>query len=196
MFASICQFGRAKNGTIARMSDHHIQLVMLIVQALALAGLSLYCAETYNMRKASQKLVQTSMDQVEGLSKPCVTFWAELRDGPDAILDMHGATGNLVARLDAGSYVIHNLGNGLALNLRYYITRNNPQLDAPANRHWRYIPTVPATAHVTLIEGLGVYGLEHEATFEYQSISGRKYRSTINLNHRVITSFKFEETTT
>jgi hypothetical protein len=118
-----------------------------------------------------------------------------LRDGADAILEMHGATGNLVARPDGGSYVIHNVGNGLALNLRYYITRNDPQLDAPANRRWRYIPTVPATAHVALVETVGGYGGEHEATFEYQSIGGRTYRSTVKLNHRVITSFKFEETT-
>jgi hypothetical protein len=184
-----------KSGNIPGMSDHHIQLATLVVQALALVGLFLYCAETYKMRKGSQKLLQTSMDQVEGFSKPCITFWAELRNGEDAILNMHGATGNLVARPDAGSYVIHNLGNGLALNLRYYITRNDPQLDAPANRSWRYIPTVPATAHVALVETVGAYGAEHEATFEYQSIGGRKYRSTITLNHRVITSFKFEETT-
>jgi hypothetical protein len=167
---------------------------MLIVQALALVGLSFYCAETYKLRKASQRLVQTSMDQVEGLSTPCITFWAELRDGTDAILSMDGATGNLVARLDDRSYVIHNLGSGLALNLRYYITRNKPELDAPANRHWRYIPTVPATAHVALFETATAFGDEHEAIFEYQSIGGRKYRSTITLNHRVITSFKFEET--
>ena len=108
------------------MSDHHIQLAMLMVQALALVGLFLYCAETYKMRKASQELLQASMDQVEGLSKPCITFRAELREGADAILEIHGAKGNLVARPDGGSYVIHNLGNGMALNLPYYFTRNDP----------------------------------------------------------------------
>ena len=159
---------------------------MLVVQFLALIGLVVYAIETYKMRKASQ-------DTMEGLSKPCITFWAELRDGQDAILNMHGATGNLVARPDSGSFVINNLGNGLALNLRYYITRNDPQLDAPANRRWRYIPTVPASARVGLVETIAGYGGEHEATFEYESIGGRKYRSTIRLNHRVITSFKFEE---
>lgn len=176
------------------MSDHCIQFAMLVVQALALVGLIIYCVETYKVRKASQKQLQASMDQAEGLSKPCITFWSELRDGQDAILNTHGATGNLIARPDGGSYVINNLGNGLALNLRYYITRNDPQLDAPANRSWRYIPTLDATAKVALVETLTGYNGEHEATFEYQSISGRKYRSTIKLNHQVITSFKFEET--
>ena|SRR5882762_8591964 len=118
--------------------------------------------------------------------------YAELRNADEAILNTHGATGNLTARPDGGSYVIHNLGNGLALNLRYYITRNDPVLDAPTNWRWRYIPTIPAAARVALVETLTGYNGEHEATFEYQSISGRKYRSTIKLNHHVITSFKFE----
>lgn len=74
------------------------------------------------------------------------------------------------------------------------VTRNNPHLDALENRSWRYIPTVPAGAHVALVETIGAFGAEHEATFEYQSIGGRSYRSTIQLNQRVITSFKFEET--
>lgn len=159
---------------------------MFVVQALALIGLVIYAVETHRIRKASQ-------DTVEGMSKPCITFWAELRNAAEAILDMDGATGNLIARLDTGNYVIENRGSGLAVNLRYYITRNNPALDAPEKRKWRYIPTVPATAKVTLVETVGAFGNQHEATFEYQSIGGRKYRSTIALNNRVIASFKFEE---
>ena len=143
--------------------------------------------------KASQDLLKVSMDQLEGFAKPCITFWSELRDGADAILEIDGAVGNLVARPDGGSYVIQNLGNGLALNLKYYITRNNPEYDEPHRRGYRYIPTIPATARVTLIETLGLYNTQHEATFEYESIGGRKYRSTISLNHHVITSYHFEE---
>src|SRR6267378_4598687 len=149
------------------MSDHSIQLLTLVVQTLALIGLSAYCIETYKIRVASQKqidvsqnLLKISMDQVEGFSKPCITFWSELRNGQDVILEMHGATGNLVARPDGGSYVIHNLGNGLALNLRYYVTRNNPQLDQDPER-WRYIPTVPVNARVALVETLGHFNQEH-----------------------------------
>jgi len=174
------------------MSDHHIQLLMLMVQSLALIGLMLYCVETHRMRQAAQKQLKNSMDQLESYSKPCITFWSELRQGEDVILEMHGATGNLVARPDGGSYVIHNLGNGLALNLRYYVTRNNPQLDQDPER-WRYIPTVPVNARVALVETLGHFNQEHEATFEYSSIGRRKYRSTITLNHHVITSYRFEE---
>jgi hypothetical protein len=175
------------------MSDHHIQLLTLIVQAVALIGLTIYCLETFKMRRASQQQLKNSMDQLESYSKPCITFWSELRDGEDVILQTHGATGNIVARPDGGSYVIHNLGNGVALNLRYYITRNNQRLDQDPDR-WRYIPTIPATAKVSLVETLGLYSEEHEATFEYKSIGGRKYCSTITLNHHVITSYRFEET--
>lgn len=174
------------------MSDHCIQLLMLAVQALALIGLTAYCVETYKVRTAAQKQLKNSMDQLESYSKPCITFWSELRDGEDVILQTHGATGSLVARADGGSYVIQNLGNGLALNLRYYITRNNPQLDQNSDR-WRYLPTVPASAKVTLVETLGQFNQQHEATFEYSSIGGRRYRSTITLNHHVITAYKFEE---
>jgi hypothetical protein len=169
---------------------------MLIVQGLALIGLTIYCFETYRMRRAAQaqievshRLLQVSLDQVEGLSKPCITFWAQLREGGDVIMEMHGASGNLIARPDGGSYVVNNLGSGLALNVRYYFTRNG----GDQNRSWRYIPTIPATAKVALVETLGFYNGEHEAAFEYGSIGGRNYRSTITLNHHVITSFRFEE---
>jgi hypothetical protein len=157
---------------------------MLAVQVLALIGLAFYCCETYKIRKAS-------IDQIESQAKPCITFWAQLRDGADVILAMHGATGNLIAQPDGGSYVIQNLGNGLALNLRYRITRKVSGREV--NDEWRYIPTTASMARARLVETLGGYNAEHEATFEYESIGSRKYRSTITLNHHVITSFKFEE---
>jgi len=177
------------------MSDHCIQLTMLIVQMLAVIGLAIYCVETYRIRKASQdqvtasqKLIQAAMDQVEGSLKPCIAFVARLRDAADAILEMHGAVGNLIVDPDQGSYVIHNIGNGAALNLRYFFTRPNV-----AEPDWRYLQAVLVAQRATLVETLGGYNAEHVATFEYESIGGRKYRSTISLNHHVITAFNFEE---
>lgn len=182
------------------MSDHHIQILMLVVQAAALVGLIVYCRETIKIRQASenqvklsQGLFKSSMDQVEALSRPCVMFQAELRDGADAIMEMHGAVGGLVARPDQGSYVIQNNGNGVALNLKYYITRGIPEFDRPEIRRMRYLPAIPATVRVTLVETLGAYNEEHDAIFEYESIGGRKYRSKMKLNHHVITEFVFEE---
>ncbi len=96
-----------------------------------------------------------------------------------------------MARPDQGSYVVQNIGNGVALNVRYHFTRPNDNPDRP--RDFRYIPNVLPTARVTLVETLGGYNAEHEVTFGYESIGGRKYRTIIQLNHHVITSFLFEE---
>jgi hypothetical protein len=177
------------------MSDHHIQLMVLVVQSLGVIGLVIYCIETYKIRKASQaqvstsqKLIKASLDQVEGSLKPCIAFAARLRDGADVILDMHGAVGNLIVDPDEGSYVIRNIGNGAALNLKYCFTRADEREPG-----WRYLPAVLAAQRAALVESLALYNVAHVATFEYESIGGRKYRSTIGLNHHVITAFGFEE---
>jgi len=173
---------------------------MLSVQAFALIGLIWYCVETRRLRRASQDqvrisqdLIKASLDQVESSAKPCLTFWSDLRDGPDVILDMHGAVGSLVTRADQGSFVIHNIGNGVALNLQYFITRPNNIPGQPDHRILRYLSTVAAGKTVTLVETLGLHNGENRAEFEYESIGGRKYRTKISLNHHVITSFAFEE---
>jgi hypothetical protein len=171
---------------------------MLCVQVLALIGLFWYVVETMQLRKAAQRQVESSLDlikaaiaQAEGMSKPCLTLWGDLRDGADAILEMDGAAGNVVARADQGSYVVQNIGNGVALNTRYHFTRPNDNPDRP--RDMRYVPNLSPTARATLVETLGGYNGEHEVVFGYESIGGRKYRTTIQLNHHVITSFAFEE---
>jgi hypothetical protein len=175
-----------------------LQASMLGVQILGLIGLFWYVIETMKIRKAAQEQLQTSLDliraataQVEGMSKPCLTLWGRLRDGNDAILDMHGAVGNVVAGADEGSYVVQNIGNGVALNVQYRFTRPNDNPNHP--RDMRYVPNVLPTQKVSLVETLGGYNAEHEVTFDYESIGGRKYRTTIQLNHHVITAFVFGE---
>ena len=168
---------------------------MLVVQTLGIIGLGIYCVETYKIRKASQeqvtasqKIIKAARDQAEGSLRPCITFGARLRDETDAILEMDGAVGNLVVQPDQGKYVIHNGGNGAALNIRYFFTR--PDVADP---DWRYLPTLFATHRVVLIETLTFFNNEHVATFEYESMGGRLYRSTLSLNHHIITAFRFEE---
>jgi hypothetical protein len=174
-----------------------IQFLMLCVQVLALGGLLWYVIETMKMRKAAQKqlkasldLIKAATDQVEGMSKPCLTLSGELRDGGDAILAMDGAVGNIIAAQDHGSYVVQNIGNGIALNVQYRFTRANEQ-----NRDLRYIPNLLASQRAALVETIGGFNQEHDVTFEYASIGGRKYRTTLHLNHRVITSFHVEQVT-
>lgn len=179
------------------MSDC-IQTAMLAVQVIGVIGLFWYVIETMKIRRAAQKQLAASLDlikaataQVEGMSKPCLTLWGDLRDGNEAILNMHGAVGNIVARADQGSYVVLNIGNGVALNIKYRFTRPD---DNPAHpRDARYIPNIFPAAKATLVETLGGYNAEHEVTFEYESIGGRKYLTKIRLNHHVITSFDFAE---
>ena len=169
------------------MSDHSIQLYTLIVQALALFGLVWYAIETLRLRKAAQEQVEASNNQVEGLSKPCLTFVGDYREGADTILAMHDATGNIIAARYNGNYLITNMGSGVALNIRYQFTRPNLPTEP------RYIPHLAATGRASLVEPYAAYNAEHQVTFDYESVGGRKYRTTINLNHHVITSFHFEQ---
>jgi hypothetical protein len=125
------------------------------------------------------------------MSKPCLTFWGELRDGIDAVLEMHNAAGTVVAASDQGSYLIQNIGNGVAINVRYHFTSPSDKPDR--KDEMLYIPNVLPTGRVTLIERLNSFDEEHEVTFNYESIGGRRYRTTIQLNHHVITSFRLEE---
>jgi hypothetical protein len=64
-----------------------MQILMLCIQVLALIGLFWYVIETMKIRAVAQRQLQTSLDlikaatdQVEGMSKPCLTLWGELRE--------------------------------------------------------------------------------------------------------------------
>jgi hypothetical protein len=169
---------------------------MLLVQALALVGLVWYTFETYRLRKSSERQVEISQDlinaamaQVEGLSKPCLILLPDLRDGADTILEMHGAVGSTRVGRDQGRFVVRNIGNGVALNVSYRMER----LEGALPVETRYIHTVPATEKVTMIETLNHYDREVLVVFEYESIGKRRYRSTIDMNHHVLTKFRFME---
>lgn len=169
---------------------------MLIVQALGLAGLVWYTLETRKMRLASQlqvtisqDLINAAMAQVEGLSKPCLTLWSGLRDGPDTVLEAHGAIGSTKARGDQGTFVVQNIGNGVALNVSYRMTRHEG--NHPVNT--RYIQNVLASQKVPMTEALQQYTQEVPVEFDYESIGGRRYRSRIDMNHHVLTNLRFTE---
>jgi hypothetical protein len=180
------------------MSDH-IQTSILAVQVLALVGLIWYAWETRGMRKASQDQVEVSqglmnaaMAQVEGLSKPCLTLWSGLRDGADAILNTHGAVGNTIAQSDHGSFVVQNIGNGVALNVSYRFVQLIQTGLASRPGEIRYVQNVLASQKVTMAEPMGPFGGEWEVHFEYQSMGGRKYQSIVTMNNHVLTAFVFK----
>lgn len=181
------------------MTDHHIQLWMLIVQLFAFIGLGIYVLETRRLRKASQDqirisqdLIKAAMDQVEGLSKPCLTLWSELRDQKDAILELSGARSSVRARDDQGDLVTLNIGNGFAMNVNYRFTATPPTVDARSH-HVRYIPNIMATAKITMVEPMSAYVGLWTLTMHYDSIGGRRYETVINLNNLVLTNFKFRQ---
>jgi hypothetical protein len=174
-----------------------VQIWMLVIQSLALGGLIWYTWVTRGIRKSSQDqvrvsqdLIKVAMDQVEGLSKPCLTLYSGLRDRMDAIGDMRGAVGNTVARGDQGSFVLQNIGNGIALNVCYQFLRV-PREEAARQHHRRYVQHILATQKVTMPEPMTAYGGDWKLHLEYQSIGGRKYKSIVTINDRVLTAFVF-----
>jgi hypothetical protein len=130
------------------------------------------------------------MDQVEGLSKPCLTLYSGLRDGADAIMAMNGAVGNTVARGDQGSFVLQNIGNGIALNVRYQFLRV-PREEVARQHHEHYLQHILATQKVTMPEPMTAYGDNWELHLEYQSIGGRRYNSIVTISNYVLTAFVF-----
>ncbi len=176
-----------------------IPISMLAVQGLALAGLIWYAFETRWMREAaqeqvkvSQDLINAAMDQVEGLSKPCLTLRSRLRDASDAILEMNGAVGNTEASGDQGRFVLQNIGNGVALNVSYRFEHLN-SIDAPPRAHRaRYVQNVLAGQNVTMAEPMGAYAGGYNLIFCYESIGGRKYKTTVTMHHYVLTELKFQ----
>lgn len=67
----------------------------------------------------TMKLKNVATDRVEAMAKPCLTIWAKLRDQVDAILEINGAVGDMVACGDDGNFVVQNIGTGVALNVTY-----------------------------------------------------------------------------
>jgi hypothetical protein len=180
------------------VSDHRIQVLMLVVQTVAFGGLVVYCVETWKLRKASeaqvevsQQLITAAMDQVEGLSKPCLTLDSGLRDAADAIMGI-GVVGNTVASGDNGDFVVRNIGNGVALNVTFnFIYRGDHPQNFPKPR-LRYLQNVLTGQRVNMLTPMNQYRSgEFMVLFHYQSIGGRGYESRITMNGHVLTDFRF-----
>ncbi len=182
------------------MSDRAIQLGMLAVQILALIGLTiLYVWETWKLRKTSQEqvrisndLIRAAMDQVEGLSKPCLTLWSELRDQKEAIMELGGVRGSTKAKDDHGDFVVQNIGNGFAANITYRFTEVEPSPNA-RKHHIRYIQNINAGQSMTMIEPVSAYAGLWNLTLHYESIGGRRYETLVTLNGLVLIAFTFRE---
>ena len=176
---------------------------MLAVQVLALIVLIWYAWETKRLRKAaekqvevSQELLRAAMDQVEGLSKPCLTLWHGLRDPVDTVLEMGGAVGSTTARSNDGQFVIQNIGNGVALNVKYTFKRiNEPDERKVLAGQDRYVPYVLVGQKMTIPEPVAAFSGEYPVILAFQSFGRRKYRTVVTMNNRVLTDLVFEPST-
>jgi hypothetical protein len=130
------------------------------------------------------------MDQVEGLSKPCITLSSRVRDGAGTILE-EGAVGSLVAWGPQGFFGLENIGSGVALNVSYEFIPGNraPVRLRPGGR---YLQNVSASHSIPMVESIDQFIGEWEVRFEYESIGGRKYRSIVSLAEKVLTRFQYE----
>ena len=180
-----------------------IQLGMLIVQVIGLLGLFWYAWETRAMRKASQEqvnisqaLISAAMDQVEGLSKPCLALCGELRDPSDVIWasSTRRNIGSMIVRKVDGKFVVENIGNGVALNVEYSSRQINPPDNRLVPRLAGYLQNVLSGSNVKMAEPVTPFEQgEYEIIFSFQSIGRRQYRTTVTMKNQVLTKFEFTE---
>jgi len=71
------------------------------IAIVGLAGLAIYCIETWKIRVAAQA-------QLEASRTPCLAFASMPRDGNEAALNMGGARGTMVLDFDQGDAVLTN----------------------------------------------------------------------------------------
>ena len=140
----------------------------MIVNSLTFLALVWYTVETMRLRRAAR-------EQVEGMSKPCLTIWPGLRDSTDAILDMHGAVGGTIASGDQGNFAVENIGNGVALNVTYHFDKSRfREPNGPR----------PESYFLNVLQSQKIAMPEREVVFCFESIGGRRYQSTITMSDR------------
>jgi len=163
-----------------------IPLVNLVVQCLLLLALVWYAWETWKIRKASQ-------EQVEALQKPCLTLVTAPRDYDDAVLDMDDAVGGMIVAASQGSVSLQNMGSGPAVNVEYRFNPVDPPAGANVARAHGYLQNIPAAGDFVIALAREVLrNLEYECVITYDSLSGRRYRSSITIKNLVLTAFHFE----
>ena len=180
------------------MSDHHVQLGMLIVQIVGFIALACYVWETRRIRQAardqvdvSHRLLKVAGDQTEGLAKPYLILLGKSRNIRDTIMESHGAKGSTVADTIDAHFVLKNIGSGVALNVTYAFRRLNS--DVSTCEATTYVHNVEAGRTLQLAELVTLFSEECQATFCFESIAGRRYRTTTLLNNLVLTGFTLEE---
>lgn len=180
--------------------DDVIKIGNFIVGIATLLVLFWYAIETWKLRKAAQdqiavshELLKAANDQAEGVSKPCLTIRAQLRDASHSILHMDGAVGGSVVKDEGGHFVAINVGTGVALNVRYLF-----RVHRDSDQQWQaittgYLQTISPNQQVQMALMVNAYAGDHEIEYRFQSLGGRWYESTVTIESRVLTKLGFKQ---
>jgi hypothetical protein len=163
----------------------HLPLANFVVLLLTLVALCIYTFYT-------KRIAKSATDQVEGMSRPCLTIFARLRDPVDVVSQVQGPAGGTVARGDDGNFVVQNIGTGVALNVTYHF--ENLDSPAPSRREKTYFLNVPRCEGIRMPVPMNAsrYSGNCKVFFQFESIGGRHYQSTVTMNSHVLTAFKIE----
>jgi hypothetical protein len=159
-----------------------------VVLTLTLAAVLWYTWETMKLRRIAS-------EQLEGMSKPCLTLWADLRDPRAAIMGSDDAVGGTVASGDDANFVVQNIGTGVALNVRYRFILVASSGGTP-DYETRYFLSVLQGQKVRMPEPMNAstYSGKCDVVFTFDSIGGRTYESRVGMTHHVLTKSAFRQT--
>ena len=125
----------------------------------------------------------------EALQKPCVAIQTEPRVSEDAIADGSGAQ----VSQQNDFVVIENIGTGPALKICYRFQETKAQPSSPTWHPKGFVDYIrsgqPWKIAVSRAD-LATRNCEFEAS--YESLSGKKHRTRVNIENRRITSFDFK----
>jgi hypothetical protein len=148
--------------------------------------------ETAAQMAISQRQVELSQDQVEATLRPCVSLSMAPREFEDAVLAMNETDSTVIVRCPEGLVQIENIGLGPAVNIRYEFAPIGPHESTHAHPTG-YVAGIPkdGLSRIAVARAL-IVGHNYEALFEYESVSHRKYRTSVILSDLVITDMRFE----
>jgi hypothetical protein len=178
-----------------------IQSGMLLVQIFALVGLILYVKDTKGLRKAAENQITLShnlfvaaMDQAESAARPCITLASKLRVREDALQEVYGVKGMSVVK-DSRSFLgIRNIGNGLAINIKYRFNQVGPEWPKNLKGNDGYLQRLHAAKAMRLpLPASMTANGEWDVDFEFESLGGRKYQTKLTLKANVLSDFRFEQ---
>ena len=148
--------------------------------------------ETAAQMVVSQRQVELSQDQVEATLRPCVSLSMALRDFDATVLAMDETDSTVVVRCPEGLVQIENIGLGPAVNIRYEFRPIGPHESTHAHPTG-YVAGISkdGASRIAVARAL-IEGHDYESLFEYESVSHRKYRTSVTLRNLVITDMRFE----